>query len=101
MALPELNQPNIKTPKSGQHQQDPLGPQSLKPKRVLISQAERRISKDNQIGRWPNTKSSHTVRQAGKKNSVASGNDDRESGKRGCSWKKVPATGQKFTHKEG
>lgn len=91
MVLPDLIQPNTK---NTEVRAIPIGPQSLKPKRVLEPVAER-ISKDNQKGRWLNTQSFAQCNAGRKKNSVSSGNDDRERGKRGCSWKRMTAAGHK------
>jgi hypothetical protein len=98
MALPELNQPNTKkntevraTPAR------PLGPTVTEAETCFRTPSR----KENFEGQPNRAVAEHRHVNAGrKKNSVASGNDDRERGKRGSSWKTMPATGHSFIHKE-
>jgi hypothetical protein len=69
------------TQKNTEVRETPARPptQSLKMKRVVEPQAERRISK-NRTGLWPKTKSLPKWKAGKQQNSVAQGNDVRERG---------------------
>jgi hypothetical protein len=79
MELTQLKKPEHKKHRSPGNSKTPDA-LSLKPKRIVEPQAERRISKNNRTGLWPKTKSLPKWKAGKQKNSVAQGNDVRERG---------------------
>jgi len=75
MRLPQLKKLNTK---NTEVRETPA--LSLKPKRVVVPQAKRRISKNDRTGLWPKTKSLPKWKAGKQQNSVAQENDVRQRG---------------------
>jgi len=82
MALPELNQPNTKNTEVWATPPRPPRPTGTEVETCFRTQSRQENFEGQPSRKWPNTESFAHCNAGREKNSVASGNDDRERGKR-------------------